>query len=265
MLVLPPDVNAIDRSGPLPYYYQLKQILLAEIDRRKLVPGDKIPGDHELCEVYGVSRTVVRQALLELEASGVVERMKGRGTFIAQQKTAEGLVQSLTGLHEDVLARGSSLRSEVRYLEVVPADDRIADALQIPPATSVVHLERLRFIGEIPWVLTITYLPFTLAPGLVNEDMSSQSLYRLLEDKYGVQLKRGRRAVEATTADSDMANSLGINKGAPLLVLHSTSYGMDDKPVEVFVAYHRGDRSRFEVELTRNSSTPSRPLMLMTD
>src|SRR5438105_2839120 len=75
-------LTRIDRSSPVPFYYQLKQILLADIKRRQLSPGDRLSGDHELCEVYGVSRTVVRQALADLEADGVIERAKGRGTFI---------------------------------------------------------------------------------------------------------------------------------------------------------------------------------------
>ena len=124
---------AIDRSSPLPFYYQLKQILLADLRARDLAPGTRLPGDHELCGSYDVSRTVVRQALAELETEGVIERVKGRGTFVAQRRTAERLVQSLTGLFEDVAARGGHLRSDVRRQEVVPADGQIADQLQLSP------------------------------------------------------------------------------------------------------------------------------------
>ena len=64
--------KAIDRMSPLPFYYQLKQILLTELRDRELSPGARLPGDHELCETYDVSRTVVRQALTELETEGAV-------------------------------------------------------------------------------------------------------------------------------------------------------------------------------------------------
>ena len=127
---------AINRASPLPFYYQLKQILLTELRKRELAPGDRLPGDHELCNTYNVSRTVVRQALSELETEGVIERVKGRGTFVAQLKTAEHLVQTLTGLYEDVAARGSQLRSEVRRLEVVPADQQIASELELQAGRS---------------------------------------------------------------------------------------------------------------------------------
>ena len=176
----------IDRGSPLPFYYQLKQILLAELQARQLHPGDRLPGDHDLCARYEVSRTVVRQALAELETEGVIERIKGRGTFVAHPKTPEHLVQSLTGLFEDVAARGSHLHSQVRRREVVPADLPIATQLELAPGSPVIVIERLRFVDDEPWVLATTYLPFDLAPGLLEDDLADQSLYALLETKYGI-------------------------------------------------------------------------------
>ncbi|GLW07086.1 transcriptional regulator [Microtetraspora sp. NBRC 13810] len=254
---------AIDRSSPLPFYHQLKQILLDEISGRALRPGDRLPGDHDLCQAYGVSRTVVRQALSELEYEGVIDRVKGRGTFVAQPKTSEGLVQSLTGLDEDVRARGGRLRSEVRKLEIVPADAQVASELRLEIGAPVVLLERLRFVDGEPWVLTVTHLPADLAPGLLDEDFTDQSLYALLENKYGVRLVRGRRSVEAAVAGTGLARSLGIKPGGPVLVLRSVSFTDGMAPIESFVAFHRGDRSRFEVELDRHAGA-ARPLMIVT-
>ena len=256
--------STIDRTSPLPFYHQLKQILLADLRERGLAPGDRLPGDHELCATYEVSRTVVRQALAELETEGVIERVKGRGTFVAQRRTSERLVQSLTGLYEDVAARGSHLRSEVRRQEVVPADEQIAAELQLAVGASVLVIERLRFVDSEPWVLATTYLPADLAPGLAHEDLTDQSLYALLEHSYGVRLTHGRRGVEAAVASPTLAKSLAIAAGDPVLVLRSTSFA-GERPVEMFVAYHRGDRSRFEVTLSRTTqdALPG-PLMRVT-
>jgi GntR family transcriptional regulator len=260
-------MSIIDRSSPVPLYHQLKQILLADIRQKPLQPGDRLPGDHELCLSYDVSRTVVRQALTELEYAGVIERIKGRGTFVTRPKVTEGLAQSLTGLFEDAAARGSHLRSEVRRLEVLTADPQVAEQLQVEVGHPVIHIERLRFVDEVPWVLTVTHLPGEVAPGLVQEDLREQSLYVLLEQKYGVALARGRRVIEAATAPADLADSLGIRQGDPVLVLRSLSFDAADHPVESFVAFHRGDRSRMEVDLTRSPgpSAPRRPLMVVTD
>jgi len=94
-------------------------------------------------------------------------------------------------------------------------------------------------------------VPAGLAPDLVDQDLREQSLYGLLERRYGLRLTRSRRAVEAHTAGTALARDLGIPRNGPVLKLTNVTYGADNRPVETFVAYHRGDRSRFEVELER--------------
>lgn len=243
--------RSIDRTSPLPYYHQLKEILREDIARRDLQAGDRLPGDHELCEIYGVSRTVVRQAMTDLQYEGVIDRVKGLGTFVAPQRTSQSLVQSLTGLYEDVAAMDRTLRSEVRSLEVVAADADVAARLELPVEAPVVMLERLRFVDDEPWVYTISHVPAEVAPDLAEQDLRDQSLYALLERRYGLRLVRGHRTVEAHSASSRLAKDLQIPQNAPVLKLTNISYGEGDVPVETFVAYHRADRSRFEVDLER--------------
>ena len=148
---------------------------------------------------------------------------------------------------------------------MVPADEQVAQSLDLELGASVIVLERLRFVDEEPWVLVTTYLPFEIAPGLLTDDLENQSLYGLLEQKYGVQLRYGQRAIEASIAGAALARSLGISPGDPVLVLRSTVYG-NQRPVEMFVAYHRGDRSRFEVSLNRSTAAilEREPLMRVT-
>ncbi len=251
----------IDRESPLPLYHQLKQILLVEIDQQGLVPGDRLLGDHLLCEKYGISRTVVRQALAELEAADIIKRVKGRGTFIARPKASEHLVQSMTGLFEEVTARGSKLRSEVRQMEVTPADDFLAENLEVEIDSPVIAIERLRYVDDEPWVLTLTHLPYAVAPGLLREDLTKQSLYALLESKYGLALTRARRSLEASVAGRSLARDLNIKPGAPILILKNRSFDADGRPIEIFIAHHRGDRSRFEFEVERTTARGSESLI----
>ncbi len=217
-----------------------------------------MPGDHALCETYGVSRTVVRQALSELEVEGVVVRDRGRGTFVAPARADEGLIASLTGLHEDLATKGVTLRSQVHTIAVVPADDNQADALGLDVGDPVVHIERLRSVADEPWVFAVTDVPAWAAPGLEQEDLTDRSLYELLEEEYDVRLVRGRRVVEARVAGQRLARLLGVRRSDPLLVLRSVSVDEEARPVESFVAFHRGDRSRFEVELHRKAAAPRR-------
>lgn len=255
----------IDRDSPIPYYYQLERILTEEIESGRYKPGDRLPGEQELCETFDVSRTVVRQALSEMETEGLLHRRKGRGTFVAPKKSEAGggLFQSLTSLYEDVSARGGTLRSEVRRFEVAPAPGLVAAELGLSEGDPVMVLDRLRFVDGVPWVVTTTHLPENLCPRLLDEDMTNQSLYAVLEEKCGVAILYGRRSVEAVAASAAVARSLGVEERDPVLLLRNTSYGEDERPVEHFVAHHRGDLSRFEVNLVRRRESSGGGLPVM--
>ena len=247
--------GSIDRSSPVPYYHQLKSLLRATISGADMNPGDRLPGDHRLCEAYDVSRTVVRQALTELEFEGAIERIKGRGTFVAAAKTSQGLVQSLTGLFEDAAAIGRHVRSEVRRVETIAADGPVADELELSEGTPVLVIERIRFVDEVPWVFAVTHLPAGVIPTPSAADLRDASLYAIME-RSGARPVRGRRAVEAHNAPPALARDLGLAPGAAVLVLHSVGYDLGGRPVETFRASHRGDRSRFEVSLSHPSDEP---------
>lgn len=247
----PPEAPApldIDRRAPTPMYHQLKHRILDDIVRLGMKPGDVLPGEHRLCEQFGVSRTVVRQALAQLEHQGAIERVKGKGTFVAHQKTPESLVHTLTGLYEEVAARGGHVHSEVRRQEVATAADDVADALDISPGAQVVAIERLRWIDGEPWSWTTTYLPVEVGSLVLDADLSDQSLYALLAS-HGVRAVRGVRSAEAALADAHQGELLRVGAGQALLVLRSVGYDEADRPLEYFIAYHRGDRSRFEFQL----------------
>ncbi len=115
-------------------------------------------------------------------------------------------------------------------------------------------LERLRIVDDRPWSLVTTYIPFALGEGLLGEDFTTESLYGLLECKYGVTISRGRRTIEAVAADQLAADALGVRPGSPLLLLTSTAYDDAGAPVEHFVARHRADATSFEVSVTRRRS-----------
>jgi len=241
----------IDRSSPIPYYVQLKEALRGPIEGGLWKPGDKIPGEVELSRLFDVSRTVVLQALNELGHEGLITRVKGKGTFISEPKISESLVQKLTGFYQDMIDRGHNPVSKVLKQEVMPASTKVAGYLRLTPGTQVIDIERLRFIQDEPIVLVTTFLPYSLCPKLADADLSNQSLYAFLEEECGLVIARGRRMIEAVPANEYEARLLQVKKGAPLILLDSVSYLKDDTPIEYYHALHRGDRSRFEVELVR--------------
>ncbi|MGD2252471.1 MAG: GntR family transcriptional regulator [Anaerolineales bacterium] len=244
--------TSIDRRSPIPFYVQLKQALTDAIHNGLWAPGDRIPSEPELCQSFGVSRTVVRQALTELTYEGVVVREKGKGTFVAEPKiSSASLVHSLVGFYEDMAERGQAPVTQVLEQVIEPAGPKLATNLKLEPMTPVIKLVRLRFVGDEPIVLVTSYLPYELCPKLVKADLAHQSLYAFLKQEYGLSLASGRRRIDTVQATESEARLLQIEKAAPLLRLESISYLEDGTPLEYFHGAFRGDRTRFEVEIDR--------------
>ncbi|MFC7404313.1 GntR family transcriptional regulator [Georgenia alba] len=240
--------DAIDRRSAQPMYDQLRKSILATIEDESLQPGDPLPGELLMCELYRVSRTVVRQALGQLEHDGVITRVKGKGTFVARGKTPEALAHRLTGLYEEVAARGGHVHSEVLRFEPESASTEVAERLGCAPGDRVVVLDRLRHVDGEPWSWSTTWMPYAVGSLVLGLDLADRSLYGALEER-GIKVTSGVRGVEAAITDEREGRLLGIGPGKPALRLTSLTLDAADRPIEYFVALHRGDRSRFEFTL----------------
>ena len=256
---MPAHEKRIDFESNIPYYIQLTNLLKGQIAQEVWKAGEQIPGEADLCKMYGISRTVVRQALGELELAGLINRRKGKGTFVAMPKISESLAQKLTGFYHDMLARGFKPVTQVLHQKVIEANEKVAGYLEITPGTEVVDIKRLRSVDNVPVQLVTTYIPFQFCPKVAQVDLSNRSLYDFLEQECGLFIARGRRYIEAVSANEADARLLQVERGAPLVQLESISYLENGKPVEYYYALHRGDRSRFEIELVR-SREPEKPL-----
>jgi DNA-binding GntR family transcriptional regulator len=241
----------IDFDGHVPFYLQLKGFLQRRIDEGIWQPNEMLASESQLCKAYGISRTVVRQALREMEYEGQIYRRKGKGTFVAEPKIRESLAQRLTGFHQDMAEQGLTTSDEVLCLDIVPANSKVAGFLNMDAGVEVIKMRRLRHVEGMPIALVTTYLPKHLCEKVIEGDFRDQSLYTFLERECGLVIDHGRRMIEAVVANEEEANLMQVKKGAPMVLLDSVSYLEDGTPVEYYHAVHRGDRTRFEIELVR--------------
>ena len=232
-------------ATPLPKYYQLREALREQIE--VLQSGQPIPSENELCLAHEVSRITVRKALNDLIHQGLLYTVQGKGTFVSPHKFRVQWAQETAGFHADMARRGLSVR--VRMLEqvLVAADERVAAELNLNLGAPVVKLVRLRYVDDQPFDIATNYLPAQLFPGLEREDLVTASLYALMRSKYGIQLDHGVRLAEAAPCSSEEAKLLRIKMSVPLLVIQSTMYDVDNRPVEYGVAKQRGDRAQVEI------------------
>ncbi|HEX2030255.1 MAG TPA: GntR family transcriptional regulator, partial [Actinomycetota bacterium] len=216
--------SRIDRSSPVPFYFQLKKALAEEIAAGRWAVGDRLPSEPSICRHFDVSRTTVRQALAELESEGMIRREKGRGTFVAQPRGSAWLLQSSHGFFEEAVEAGRTVSSRVLRREVGPLPTWACDALDLPPGSEGVTLERLRWVDDRLVMYVINHLPARLADTVLAADLENGSLYRTLEDREGLAVFGGRRLVEAVTALEDLASLLEVEAGSPLLFVESVSW-----------------------------------------
>ncbi len=245
----------IDHKSQIPYYVQVKAVIHQRLEDGTWNAGDQLPSEAELCELFQVSRTVVRQALQDLIHEGLIVRRKGKGSFVAVRKISEQLAQKLTGFYDDMLNQGYQPVTRVLALRVVPASAEVAAHLGLEPEAEVIEIIRLRSVADTPIVYVSAFIPYALCPNLLHDDLSNQSLYALLERRYNLYIARGRRTMQAVSAEGQVAQLLRVKRGTPLFRLDSVCYLSDDTPVEYYCAYHRGDQSQFEVELVRLTDT----------
>jgi GntR family transcriptional regulator len=244
---------AVTKRSPIPLYYQLAELIRERIRSGELAPGDQLPADRELAEQAGISRMTARQAVAYLVRDGTLVVKPGVGTFVAAPKlTYDGL--HLLGFTEETMRHGGAVASRVLEQTITLPPHAVAAALGLADDEQTVKIVRLRAAGDTPVLLETSYVPARRCPGLEDEDLEPQSLYLLLELRYGLRLARARQTVEATVANAYESDLFGVDAGAPMLLLEGVTYADDDRPTEYFRAVYRADRIRIELESRRDGT-----------
>jgi GntR family transcriptional regulator len=245
--------GVINHHSPVPYYFQLSRYIEEKIKSRELRPGQILPSEQELCEKMRVSRTVVRQAMTELEHKGIITKQSGKRSIIAMLRYEASLMQNFVGFYEDAVSKGRMPRTQVLELRAVSAEDEVSTALGLNVGEAVIRLRRIRFLDGEPEILSVTHVVEKKCPSLIHEDFTNQSLYGILDQKYGLVITKGLRTIRAIALDRIDAKVFGLRAGSPALLVTSVGLLQDGTPLEYFVSIYRGDRSQFQVWLTRKA------------
>jgi GntR family transcriptional regulator len=244
----------IDRRSALPLYYQIQQHLLERIRSGALRPGEPVPSEQEIAARLRISRMTARQALKSLCELGVAYSQRGKGTFVSELKLEKNFRQVLS-FSEEMQARGSRPRSRVLSFGVEEASPDVIAALRLPlNGEKVVSLQRVRLEGSAPMAIEWSRLPLRLCGELLEHFDPRGSLYRALQERYGIQITVTEEVVEACVAEAKDAKLLGIREGTPVFAFTRTSYVRGGQPVEYVKSIYRGDRYKLVNRLTRGDS-----------
>lgn len=238
----PSDV--LDPNATSPLHRQLGEVLRRAIAGSDLPPGAQLPTEAEFQRHFGVSRSVVRQALSSLTYEGLIRRGRGRGSVVAPHHEHHRAVQKMTGLSAQIATSEEVVTTEVLSLERA-SDSRAERALG---TSDLVEVRRRRSVDGEALAIIDTWLPRELVPGLAEADLVDTSLHEMLATRFEVPVSAGRRQVRAVAASAILAEALSLPSGSPLLVLEGTSQSGDGAAVEYFCTWHRADRVVFDVE-----------------
>jgi GntR family transcriptional regulator len=230
-------------SGRSPKGTQLRSILEDLIGT--LRPGDPLPSERELAERYDLARMTVRAEITRLAGEGLVERVQGRGTFVAEPRVAQAA--ALSSFTEDMKARGLIAGSRVLGQETMPADAVVARGLDVELGTPVVRLRRVRTADGDPMALEEAFLDATRFAALADAELDGASLFDVLESTFGVRFPTADQRVVAIEIVGEDANLLHVAPGRAGLKFHTILLDEDERPLAYAWSLFRGDR--YEIRL----------------
>lgn len=236
---------SVDRSSPVPLYFQVAAQIEQAIADGELAPGERMPNEMTLADELGLSRPTMRQALQMLVDKGMLVRKRGVGTQVVKSQIRRPV--ELTSLNDDLVRTGQDPSTQVLSLQRGAVDAAKAAELRIKPGDEVWQVERLRLIGEQPLALMANVIPCSVID-LANIDLTKRGLYESLRAA-GVHVRVAHQEIGCRRADAREARLLSERRGSPLLTMRRTAYDDAGNAVELGEHAYRPALYSFEVTL----------------
>ncbi|HWU46334.1 MAG TPA: GntR family transcriptional regulator [Humibacter sp.] len=235
----------LDRSGPIPLYFQISSRLEAAIRSGSIAPGSRLENEIAIGQRLGLSRPTVRRAIKELVDRGLLVRRRGIGTQVVQGQVTRPV--ELTSLYEDLRTSNHEPGTNVLTYEIIPADDVVAQQLAIAPGSEVIHLRRQRLSDGTPVAILENFLPVEFSY-VTAAQLETRGLYQTLRAR-GVTVQIAKQKIGARREQHDEHDLLDIAKGSPVLTMERIAYDNSGRAIEYGQHCYRPDMYSFETTL----------------
>jgi len=234
----------LDRSSPVPLYYQMAKAIEMDIETGTLVPGQRLENEIALAARLRISRPTARRALQELVDLGMLTRKRGVGTQVAPARVHRRV--DLTSLFDDLAGSGRKPTTTVLDYSIEPGTPEVSEALEIPPGDDVVTVRRLRYADGEPLALMVNHMALEIAP--MSEELNHLGLYAALRGR-GIEIHMAQQHIGARTATAAEARILNEKPKAALLTMERTAYDVSGRAIEHGVHVYRASRYNFSTTL----------------
>jgi GntR family transcriptional regulator len=248
--LMPVDLGLRVITSPIPFYAQVRDALRDQIFSGSLATHDRMPSEHQMIEMFGVSRVTIRQALKDLENEGLIFRVHGKGTFVSKPKATQNLT-TLQSFGEAMHPQGFETYSKLIAIKEIAATRQVADRLKLSLGEEVVEIKRLRYLNREPMSYETSYFPLSIGRKLSSEDLATRDILLILENSYGIQVGYADLVLGAHLAEDFQARLLKLEPGAPLLHIERLTTLADDSPIMYEHLFHRGDAFRYTARVRR--------------
>jgi GntR family transcriptional regulator len=233
----------IDKSSPIPVYFQLREDIQRKITKGVWKVGQCIDSERELSLTYEVSRMTIRQALGELVQEGVLLREKGKGTFVCDPKVKQ---KDMMSFSEIISKSGRTLENKVLEFSVIDTPEGL---IEVFPFEKVYKINRNRIVDNECIANEVVFIPVDYC-GFINEEKLEGSLFEILNE-FGYSLDHSQSTIRAVLMDEHYKNIFGVKKGEPLLQTVSKIVNSNGKVIFVEEATYRSDKYMLEVNISR--------------
>ena len=233
----------LERSGPIPLYYQLARRLQTAIESGQLPHGTRIENEVDLAEQLNISRPTIRRAIRELVDKGLLVRRRGVGTQVVHGQLKRGV--EFTSLFDALKLSNRSPTTKVLLHEAMVPAPEVLEALALPPGTTVLHMIRLRYSEGVPFALLENHMPPQFLD-LAVDDLEKHGLYQLLRAR-DVTMRVAHQTIGARASTSEEAHLFGQRPGSPVLTMARTFFDQSGRPFELGSHSYRPDLYSFEM------------------
>lgn len=235
-------------KGAKPLYIQIRDILKDKILSYEYAPGQTIPSEAQIQEMFGVSRITARQAIAKLESEGLVERSRGKGTRVLFQNKITEELAGVTSFTEEMVERGIQPGTKYVHIEIVEADIELSEIFQCKKSDELYRISRVRTGNGVPVTYAISYFPKSLNLPL-DDEVYRGSIYSMFDKLQISKPSYSEESFGAFCANKDTAEKLDMKKGEAILVRKRTAYDEVGNVLEYTLAIYPGDRYLYSIQL----------------